>query len=49
MDSKKINFVVGDSLHTLIKLLCVKQGITITEYMLDLLKKDLLKRGEIVE
>lgn len=43
----KINFVLDESLHMAIKIFCAKEKMSITSYIIMLIKADLLKRGEI--
>lgn len=45
----KLNFVLDESLHTILKIFCAKEKISITNYVVSLIKKDLSKRGEINE
>lgn len=44
--SKNIAFKIDDELHTQLKLLCVKNKISIKDYIIKLIEESLLINGE---
>lgn len=42
---KKANFILDSELHKKVKILCAELNISITQYLILLIQKDLEKRG----
>ena len=44
---KKFIFLIPEYLHKIMKVVCAKDGVAMTNYIVSLIESDLKKRGEI--